>query len=50
MAHTNTDYSYSLAYFGDAPGNSYADSLSITGISLQENSKATRVYYMTMGY
>lgn len=50
MAHTNTDYSYSLAYFGDAPGNSYAASLSITGISLQENSKATGVYYMTMGY
>ena len=49
-AHTSDDYSYSLSYFGGIMGNSYANSLTSTGMTLFENSNASKVCYMTMGY
>lgn len=49
-AHSSNDYSYSLSYFGGIMGNSYANSLTSTGMTLFENSNASKVCYMTMGY
>lgn len=49
-SHANSNYAYSLAYYGGQMGGSYASSMSATGISLYNNSTGSRVYYTTMGY
>ena len=46
---TRDDYALSLAYIGNAQGNSYGYGRTVTGFSLQNNSNATNVLYMTMG-
>lgn len=49
-AHTSGNYAYSLAYLAGAQGNSFANNRTLTGFNLQNNSNATKVFYMTMGY
>lgn len=50
QAFTTTNYSYSLAYQNGIFGTSYATELSTTGITLQNNSNGTNVYYLAIGY
>lgn len=47
---TTTNYAYSLAFLNGIFGNSYAKTLSLTGITLQNNSTADAVYYTAIGY
>lgn len=44
------NYAYSLAYFNGVFGDSYAKNLTLTGMTLQNNSNATAVYYIAVGY
>lgn len=50
MTHSNTNYSYALTYYGGEIGGSYVNSITATGMSLQNNSSATKIKYMTIGY
>ena len=50
LAFTNTNYAYSLAYLNGEFGKSYATSMTKTGITIQNNSTATNVYYIAVGY
>ena len=49
-AHSNTNYAYSLAYLNGIFGYSYAKTLTTTGMTLQNNSNADDVSYITIGY
>lgn len=50
QAFTTTNYAYSLAYLNGLFGNSYATDLTTTGMTLQNNSNGTNVYYLAIGY
>lgn len=50
QSFTTTNYAYSLAYLNGVFGESYATSKTATGLSLQNNSNATNVYYTAIGY
>ena len=49
-AFTTTNYAYSLAYRNGRFGDSYAKTLTNTGMTLQNNSNADAVYYIAVGY
>ena len=49
-AFTTTNYAYSLAYRNGIFGESYATTLTNTGMTLQNNSNADAVYYIAVGY
>ena len=50
QAFSTVNYAYSLAYLNGIFGESYATSKTETGMTLQNNSNATSVYYMAIGY
>lgn len=49
-SHNNNDYSYCITYHDGVMGNSYCSTKTHTGLKLQNNSNASTVYYMTLGY
>ena len=50
MTYSNTNYSYAVTYYGGEIGGSYVKSITASGMSLQNNSSATKIKYMTIGY
>ena len=49
-AFQSAPYTYSIAYLNGIFGNSYATSLTKTKMNLQNNSGASNVYYIAIGY
>ena len=49
-AFQTTNYAYSLAYLNGITGDSYATTMTTTGLTLQNNTNAEAVYYIAIGY